>query len=238
MLLTKEKEMPRGYDNLSLNHGLLLHLTFEEGTGLITHDAAKPHHLHTLNGPPTWGYLPSGIPYLDISPNPDWIDCPAADTADLDFTTGDFSMVIWANPDSLFFPFVMVRGVGNTNGWAIRIMGDQLVFYTYQGGDFQATWSRSGIITTGIPSLLGISRSGTSVRTMYNGNDITFLANPHTDPVTANLKLHIGVANDEITGGFDGKIYGGRCGPRIWGRYLQLSEHKKIYNMEHHLVGV
>ena len=232
--------MSIGCDNLAINQSLLLHLTFEEMTGLLAHDRAKPVHEHTLHGVPTWNSLANGLPYLDFDAgNPDWLDCPIADTGDLDFTAGDFSGAIWLNRDIfLAAQTLLCRGAGGTGGWKFYLdASSYLQFVTYQAASSQTTGTLAGTsLIQGYWYMISFSRSGTSIRIYRNGIDVT---NPqvHVNPVAVNMELHIGVDNNETDDPYDGKIAGGPCGPHIWGRSLSSYDHRYIWNTERHWLG-
>jgi len=231
--------MSIGYDKLSLNHQLLLGLTFEEMTGVITHDRAKPVHLCTLTGVPTWNSLGNGLPYLDYNRGtPDYLDCPAADTGDLDFTTEDFSGVIWVSPDDVGnTKYLMCRGVQGTGGWSFLLFFDGIWLLTHQVAATQDSNSLL-IITATEWSLCGFTRIGGSVRIFWNGQDRTTTVGAHVEPDAVNLDLNVGINNDKASDAFDGRMAGGPCGPRIWGRALAAWEHLEIFNMERHWLGV
>lgn len=231
--------MSIGYDNLAINSGLLLHLTFEEMTGILAHDRAKPAHPHTLIGVPTWNSLGNGLPYLDfIRANPDWLECSIADTADLNFTDGDFSLCAWVQPDLLSFN-LFDRGLWAVDGWYLSVGAlGQTIIETNQGGDSQLSVGADGGVVVGTWSLISMSRSGTSARLFLNGVDNTDTVDVHTNPLTSNRKLHIGIYNSEVAAQYDGKIAGGPCGPRIWGRAVSALEWPLVFNMERDWFGV
>ena len=85
-----------GYDNLEINHQILLDLPFREGIRIITHDVAKPrHHDVDLVNTPTWESLVSGLGVIDLNGTTEYLQLLAADCADLDFTAGDYSLGVW-----------------------------------------------------------------------------------------------------------------------------------------------
>jgi len=232
----------KGFDKLAINNQLLLGLTFEEMTGVLAHDRAKPRHPLTLHGVPTWNSLGNGLPYLDFVPgNPDWLDCSAADTADLNFMAGDFSMAAWVYVDNWVAANRMVfcRGNGAPAGWYLYIADPgEIAFYTRQAGPGTQTSRSEDILVLSTWALIGVSRHLTSVRTYINGQDRTENAGNHVDPDTAALELHIGIANDEAANPFDGRMAGGPCGPRIWGRCLSADDWACIFHMERGWLGV
>lgn len=233
----------RGYDKHALDHRLLLDLPMREaagGAGDYVFDRARPHHRLELHGATIgWTQLPSGLYVLDLTPGtPDFLDCPAGDTADLDFTTGAFSLGVWANADNIAAAhrIIMCRGVLNTDGWYCRIETDgSISLRTNQAGGSQVSLSATGIITPGTWYLVGFSRDGTSVRTFVNGVDLTETAASHTDPDSATRELHVGIYHDEASDPWDGQMWR----PRIWGnRFLQEWEWLELFNMERHWFGV
>jgi len=231
--------MTIGYDKLPINHEILLDLTLEEMTGLLAHDRAKPHHIHTLHGTPAWASLANGLPYLDFNPaHPDFLDCPAADTADLNFIGGAFSGAVWIAPDSLAGgKALLARGALGTGGWMFYQLGASLAFFTIQAGDFQMTESLT-VLYVGTWALCGFTRLNTGVKLFHNGTDVTSVPATHTNPDTVNMELHIGIRNDEVTSPFEGKMAGGPCGPRLWGRKLEAVEMRQIFEQERHWFGV
>lgn len=228
--------MTVGYDKLNLNHQLLLGLTFEEMTGVITHDRAKPIHPCTLHGTPTWNSLGNGLPYLDFnSANPDYLSCPQADTTDLEFdTAGDlFSMAVWLNHSAAAaLSGIMSRFVPAATGWEFRLNENTwgMGFLTGQGAVTQLTEANPGSISPGIWHLLSMNRNGADIRLFCDGEDVTG-GSPatHLDPVAGATILTIGVRSD-ISLPFDGQMWY----PRIWGRQLAEWEMLEIFQLERH----
>jgi len=222
--------MPVGYDNLSLNHQIVLDLPFEEMTGTVTYCNGKTDIVATLHGVPTWQQFINGLQYLDFDPaNPDWLDAPGADTTGLDFTSGDFSMMVWARVDDLSANrMLLCRGLLNTDGWHCAILMDgSFVFYTNQAAASQSSLSAAGEVVVATWYLLGFSRHLTSVRCYKNGQDVTDTVGNHIDPLTSARELHIGIYDPENASMFDGGMHR----PIIWNRYLLPWEHMMAYNM-------
>jgi hypothetical protein len=233
----------RGFDKLAINRNLLFGLTLEEGVGTLAHDRARPHHASTLTGTPTWASIASGLSVLEfLNAHPDFIQCPAAATADLNFTSGDFSMAVWFWP--AYFDnhqALLCRGVLNVDGWRLWIVSTpQLRFETSQAGANQASYTDSPSAIVQRWSLWGMSRSGSLVSLYHNGIDRTSVAGSHTNPTGANRKLHIGILDDEASYPVLGDAFakGKKWNPRIWGRKLESWEHMAIFNAERHLFGV
>jgi len=231
----------RGFDNHSINSQLLYALSLEEMTGAAgaqIYDRAKPHHTSFLRGATiAWASLPSGLPYLDLTPTPDFIDCPIAATADLDFIAGDFSGAIWVNLDTT--GMLISRGDTDADGWFFEVVISRtLLLRTNQlgiGNHQDTDTDPFRPMVFGNWWLASFSRSGQNATIFINGVDVTlYPSGIHVDPDTSARELHIGVWDDETTGPLDGRIAGGPCCPRIWGRALASWEHRQIFNMERH----
>ncbi len=96
--------MSAGYDNLDINHNMVLDLPFREGVATaFPRDISKNHYVFTLTGAPAYYAIPAtGIGVLDFTAlTPDFLEAAIADVGDLDFTSEDFSLAFWINPDSL-----------------------------------------------------------------------------------------------------------------------------------------
>lgn len=226
---------------------LLLDLYFRRGVSDVVDDWAAPHHPVTRNpggapGGPVWTDLDNGLTVLDFDHAiPDFLESPAADTVDLNFTTGDFSLAAWILIDDLWPPglppwgnAVLCKSLGN--GWIHFISADGAIeFRTFQSlFDYQASSSAAGEIAISTWYLVGVARSGASSRIYKNGTDVTDAAATHVDPLTSASKLYIGINGDETSRTFDGKMWR----PRIWGRCLPPDEWAAIFAMERDLFGV
>lgn len=228
--------MTIGYDHLNVNLELLLDLPLMEGTGTNTQDFAKPHHVCTLVGTPTWQNLDNGLPYLDFVPgNPDYIRALQAATTDLDFTSGDFSLAAWLIPDALGNRDIFCRESASVDGWSFWLGGTgEMYFSTNQAAAVQNTIGTAGDVAIGTPVLVSVARSGASARIYTNGLDTTATPAVHINPLTANRNLYIGVNNLAGAGWYDGDMWR----PRIWGRQLSAAEMLQMFEMERHLFGV
>ena len=229
-----------GYDKLSLNFALLYHLTLEETLAAMptVGDRAKPHHTTTPNGGTiAYAALPSGLPYFDLTrATPDYLDCPAAATNDLDFITGDFSGAIWVYRDLDLQGDLICKSNGTT-GYIFTLNTDvgEIRITTYQAAANQSTNSAINVVPAATWTLLGFSRNGAVCRVFANGRDVTDTAGTHIDPDSAAaLDLNIGVANDKASNAFDGRL----TQPRLWGRELSAMEHLQLFNMERHWFNV
>ena len=229
--------MARGYDNYVLNQELLLDLQVSEGIGTNVQDWAKPHHVCTLTGAPTWAALGNGLAYLDfVSATPDYILSAAGATADLNFTSGDFSGAVWIRPDVGGERELFSRGLASTDGWGFYYQSatNALIFHTSQAAAMQSTIGRTGDVTVSVWQLASFSRDGATARVYLNGVETTTTYATHIDPLTSARGLYIGTTDAAAAGWYDGDMWR----PRLWGRCLTAAEMASIFMAEHHLMGL
>lgn len=218
-----------------LNHGLLFSLPMFEGAGSATVlDVARPHHPVTQVHAPVWTRLSSGLWVLDFDGANDLLSCAAESSTDLDFTSGDFSMVVWLYPHGLGGNGRFLnKGAGGQSGWGWRITESATVFYTSQAGATQSS-ADSGIAAN-TWTLRGISRVGASIRIYAAGVDATATAGTHINPTSAAAHpLEIGARTVGTDYFFDGLLWN----PRIWARSLSAAEHRMMFERERGLFGV
>ena len=240
--------MTISYDNLSINHGIVLDLPFREGVGLITHDIAKPHHIATLTGPPTWtdvlaeGIGPSDLGILLLDGATEYLQVPGADTLDLDFT-GDFSLAAWIYPIyGATAMVIMCRNTTDVDGWCMFLfdnpaLGPLLSVRTNQAASHSECWA-AGFLDSEW-QLVGCSRNQatTTVICYRNGLPVTTVGGTAMlDPVAcgAGNKLLIGVQEGEGMNFFGGY----KWRPRAWPRELSAAEWLSLFERERHWFGV
>ena len=227
--------MARGYDNYTLNTQLLLDLQYREGTGANTQDWAKPHHVCTLTGAPTWAALANDLAYLDfVMGTTDHIISLAGVTADLNFTTSDFSAVAWIRPDAGGNRYVFCRGVPNVDGWGFYYNANDAVSFWTSQAVTQYTTGTTDEIVVGVWHLVGFTRDGASACVYVNGENSTTVYGTHIDPLTSARNLYVGTTDAVGAGWYDGDMWR----PRIWDRSLSAAEMHSIFMVEHHLVGL
>ncbi len=254
--MVKEAVMARGYDKLSLNHGLVLGLPFREGSGTITHDEARFHRPLTLNDPGagsfTWGNLATGIPYLQFTAagggatDGVYIESPAADTADMDFTTGDYSIGGWINWSWNGFSSILIARYGTElDGWE--------TFFDISGGlntltlrhhhaslgpnTMSACFSEDW--TPGEWHFLGISRVGGNLFPVHYRNaralEVTYEASGMLDPDSCNRDLVLGCRYTKDANWYLGMMWN----KRVWaGRALSQEDWDLAFEMDHRYFGV
>lgn len=235
--------MSIGYDKYSINHQLLVNMALEEasvGAGPLTHDLAKPHHTFTLTGG-SWNNLVSGLLYLDLNGAGDYLQCPAADSADINFTTEDISIVMWINtPGSATVQILMCQGHTDVDGWNFFVFTTNLSFRLNQGGA-HTDISAVAALTYNAWQMVAVTRNGASGQFYVNGVPVaTLLGTGLTDAVScaAGNKLLVGTDDGEATYFLEGYIAGSGIGPRIWNRELSTTEIARIFATERHWFGI
>ncbi|GAI17349.1 unnamed protein product, partial [marine sediment metagenome] len=222
---------------------LLLDLFFRRSLTDVVDDWAAPHHPVARTpggspGGPAWTDLANNLTVLDFnSATPDFLECPAADSGDLNFMAGPFSLATWIKADALGVAVIMCKD-GTTDGWSwwIDTAPGEMNLQTFQGvGTTQTSIGAANDIIIGTWRFVSTARSGASVRLYTNGVDVTTVAASHVDPLTAAAhKFHIGINDIEGAGWIDGQLRR----PRVWNRCLPASEMLAIFEMERALFGV
>ena len=252
-----------GYDKRNVYSGLVLGLPFEEATGLLTCDVAKPnHHDVDLNGPPTWVSLANGLGMLDFNEatTSEYLDCPNADTTDLDFTSGDYSIAVWVNhgavgvlnPKILVGRYYIDNGVqANNVGWELYLEtnGPDYLEQRHHHGSIgpwppPATPPRDGCCSigwaTGVWNFLVSTRSGLSVQHYRDAVALAMtigangMRDPDTVPTPTNRDLVIGTRCTKNQDWYDGSMWY----LRIWNRELSPDEVRFLFECERHWFGV
>jgi hypothetical protein len=226
----------RGYDNPRFNHEMLLDLQFCEGDGDITRDWAKPHHEpNTLTGAPAWTNRVNDLTILnfDCTAPYDHIITAAANSADLDFTSGDFSGAAWIYTTAGGNRYVFNKGL-TTTGWCFYLnTANRMSVGTKQAAANQYT--TGDVISLNTWLFVGFSRASAAVRIYTNGRDATSSAATHVNPDSAAAQNFYVGCNDAVGAGW-------WCGymwrPRVWGKQLTAAEMLAIYEAERGLFGV
>jgi len=224
------------YDDLPLNEDMLLDLPFREGTGAITQDLAKPHHAVDLINTPTWASEASGLGVLTFDGTSEYAEAQGADTADLDFTNGDYSVsawIKWAAGQSS--QIVIARYEVSVSGWEVYLYEAAPTFsLTLRHHHAAGATTRTGVNslgwTQGVWHHMGISRVGAAAYHYRNGVllDTTITPGGLIDPATCNQDLVIGIRYSKDTNWYKGSMWR----PRVWGRALSAKEWLTLYELE------
>lgn len=142
----------------------------------------------------------------DFNPaNPDYVEI-AADQTQLNFITGDWSIIARIKLDTLTVnAMIFVRGLLNTDGYFFQVFnGGYLRFYTNQAAAFQRTYGFVGDIVVGTGYTVGVSRTGASAVLYQGGINRTRVSGVHIDPLTsarsAKIGIHDGLASEMLDG--------------------------------------
>ena len=175
-----------------------------------------------------------------------YIDCPAADCVDLNFTIGDFSIGCWIKWDSTggWSEIIIGRYEVNVSGWEVYLntSGGLNTVSQRHSHNSLAPNTNSNCYSTGwIPgtwAFLGISRIGGNLYPVHyrNGVALTMVyeASGMFDLDTCNRDLVIGCRFTK-----DANWYrGGMWRPRIWNRPLSALEWLNIFERERDFFGV
>lgn len=227
--------MSKGFDHYYLNQELALSLLLEEATGTTTRGWEKAAHLFTLNGVPTWVSLANGLGMLNfVLGNPDYIECTAGASADLNFIAGDFSGIGWIYTTATGNRYLFNKGTGTT-GWAFYLNPQaEMDFYTAQAGPIvQSTEGSPLALNTW--HCVGFSRTGAIAKVYTNGVDVTSSPDAHVNPDSAAATAFtVGSTAGGAAGWWDGRIWG----LRVWSKLMPPATFKTIFEIERHLFGV
>jgi hypothetical protein len=233
------------YDKHPLKSGIVLDLPFNEGGGIVTQDISKAHHRLAAGGAPVWSNLPSGAPVSILNGIGDYWDSPAAETADLDFTTGDYSLSCWIKPVvSAGAEMIIGRYATNIDGWELYLfdigagghaslnlrhshssLNPDLSDSCYSEGWFEGSWYH-----------LGVSRSGLWPVHYRNGQALTmaYEAGGVKSPDSANRDLVIGVRYTKNANYLGGQLKN----VRAWNRALTALEWAELFELERDEAGI
>jgi len=158
--------------------------------------------------------------------------------ADLDFTSGDYSIGCWLKWSSEDESQIVIgRYVVDTSGWENYLYeGDTTRLLTtrhhHAAGDAVRTACYSGGWTQDVWWFLGISRSGSSVTHYRNGEALSMScsAGGIVDPESNSSDLVVGVRTTKDDNYFNGSMYR----MRVWSRAIELAEWARIYDHEKH----
>ena len=231
------------FDRIATNHQCLLSLPFREGSGIITRDVAKPNHQDIdLVGFPNWVRLDSGLGVLEFDGAGDYLECAAAKTADLNFTTEDYSITCWIYKEhSATSDMVIARYALDLDGWELYFYEPTPHHYlTLRHHHGSLGVDRTGCYSDDWPlatwCLLGITRSGAYPKHYRNGQElvVTYDVGGLGDPDTSNRDLVVGCRFSKNSDWYTGKMRD----PRIWLGELSSIQMKTLFDMDAHWFGV
>jgi hypothetical protein len=229
---------PRSLDKDSLGIGLLLDLPFAEGTGTLgTADVARPHHPVALTHSPAWTALASRQYVLTLDGSNDYLSCPGASCADLNFIAGDFTLAGWVYVEDMASAMIwMGRYELDVSGWECFFFNYYLTLRISTGGADPSISCYGQTYHPDVWMLVGISRSGVYPRFFRDGREMeaSYETGGIPNPTTSAQDLVIGVNHTKAWAFLNGKV-----GPtRIWNRALAPSEHRELWDRERWIFNV
>ena len=223
---------------------MMLGLPFEEGTGVITRDCAKPHHQDIdLINTPTWTTIASGLGVIELNGANEYLELAMADSVDLDFTSEDYSIggwINWENGDTS----QMIIGRYDVDvaftGWELYLTLWGGIFYlttrhhhslTIVDGQPRTACNSTGW-TQNTWHFFGASRTGSRAVHYRNGVPLTMICSTGglVDPEPNANDLTIGIRFTKNADRFKGMMWG----LRVWNRVITTAEWQQIYDMEKH----
>jgi hypothetical protein len=232
------------YDSLALNDDIELDLSMLEATGLITHDESGNRSMATMQaaiGVPLWQQIATGhfglqlniaYPMLDMK---HFVDIPAADCTELDFTTTDYSLAVWFlwSDTGYMSQVLMGKYITSVRGWEVYLtevgaLRYMTVRHHHAGGASERTASYSLDWVYDEWHLFSYSRIGATGYHYRDGEPIATVSGTLIDPESSVADdFRIGCRYSEDTNWFKGKFHR----PRAWSRALTVNEHKTLFEL-------
>ena len=236
------------YDSVGYNREILLDLPFREGTGVVTQDVAKPHHVLTMVDPGggsfAWTELANGLTVLEFVPiggggtDGVYLQGAAATCADLNFTTGDYSIAGWTKWGAGTNQSEIIIGRYGTDldGWDCYYNANSSTLslrhnHSSLGANSSSQCYSLGWVP-GVWKLFSISRLGASLYPLHYRNGVplamSYEATGMLAPDTCNRDLVIGCRHSKDANWY----YGLMWRPRVWPRALSEAEWIQIFERE------
>jgi len=237
--------MTTHYDSLGLKQDIVMDLSWLEGRAEITHDESKTGFTAALHNGVLWRALAAsrhGLNFHEAMSR--YIDAPVADTAALDFTATDYSLVVWIDPRHWLDDDMLVMG-----RYAVNLRGWELYHNTSQGGiitlrhHHPGVPTRSACYSLGWPNniatmrLFGVSRIMGQAQHYRDGQQVQTIcsAGGLLDPAANAVNdLTIGCRFSKDDHFWTGMMHR----PRAWTRALGPHEHRAIFELERDWFGV
>jgi len=177
----------KSYDKLPINTGIVLDLPHREGVGVKTFDISRSKINMDFVAAPAWTPLASRLKALTYDGLNDYLECPAADSVALNFTSEDFTLLAWCYVDlaATTSDMIMCQSEVDVCGWEFYAYHDTLSINLR----CNQLGSRTGIGAAGCYAkgewfLAGVTRKGNTGQFYVNGLPVTTLGTL-LDPVSA-----------------------------------------------------
>jgi hypothetical protein len=117
--------------------------------------------------------------------------------SNLNFTTGDFTVIYWVKLSSHGSAVHMLKGAYQVSGWYIVETGNDLLLYVNQAGAYQTVLASTLTGTTHVLEddvwiQFAIVRSGSTGKIYKNGQDVTYYSDTLQNPASNTGDLYIG----------------------------------------------
>ncbi len=227
------------YDALAINRNIILDMPFREGIGaLYTQDISIVHHQLTMVSAPAWTILDSYLNVLTLDGANDYLWGTAGATADLNFTSVDYSMGIWMfiSSGGSDDKTVMSRFLVSNNGWEIYHYTNEILTMrhhhaagaTTRTSCYSRNWAFNKWWFMGISRHAGAAQFWRGDIDGFGAVATTIQAGGLIDPEACNQSFFIGT-DTTGTNDFNGLFWR----PRIWfERYLSEIEWQQIWEKE------
>jgi len=233
------------YDALDINRDIRLDLPIREGIGTRTHSIARTKPLVTIvDTSGVWTILDSYLGCITLDGVADYLWAPGADTANLDFTSNEYSIAGWiylGSGGASMSQDLLSRFVLSTNGWELYSYTNGFITMRHHHAatlDPVSGNPRTGFYSAGWAFnawyFLLLTRSGASGQ-FYRGTidgtfgAVTTISDTLIDPESCVSNLYIGCNNGATSNWHKGAFWR----YRTWGdRALTLEEGGQIWEKE------
>ena len=230
------------YDSLGLNEDIQLDLSMLEATGLITHDESPNHSMATMYSTiltPFWLQTTTGNYGLHLNRiNPlfdmqQFLDIPAADCTNLNFTTTDYSLAMWFNWEFLGTSAILMgKYVVNNSGWETYLhndgINDTLTVRHHHGGTRTATYSAGW--TQNVWQLWSYSRIGANAYHYRDGEAVAVVGSGALQDPSSSIAndWRLGCRYTEDANWLKARFHR----PRAWSKALTADQHRLLYRLD------
>lgn len=221
------------YDSFNFNASCQFDVPFREGIGAVTYDVSKNHSIVTLVNTPTWSALGTGQPYLAFNGVNEYAEAQAADTGNLDFTNGAYSLGGWLywSTSAQESKIVMGRYELDVSGWELYLTetGDYLSLRHHHAGGSgvrSSAYSQGWVADTWHHFI--VSRAAGDQAAMYRNGKAVTTTSVLEDAETETRDLVIGVRYTKDSNFMSGGI--GRL--QAWSTDLGADDAIAIYELE------
>ncbi len=232
------------YDNLELNTDIELDLSMLEAIGTLFHDESRNHSMatsHATLGNPLWMQLSASRYGLSINPalplidTRQFLDIPAADCTNLNFTSTDYSVAIWFHWSDSGETSQIVFGkyVVSDSGWEVYLSEiGALRYMTVRHHHAAGATFRTATNSLGWAynewHLFSYSRTGTTAQHYRDGQPIPSDGDVLIDPESSVANdFRIGCRYTEDSNWLKGRFHR----PRAWSRALTADEHRLLFEL-------